>query len=163
MRQRNDSLPSGTLLALMLSASLPVMASPSTSPQEPTALTMGELEQLHTRNLILQAKVQASQLQRQLDENQSGNTSPVVPAPGPAVGFSSLPAAPAKLVSGSNRPVVVEINGRDKNLHATLQLPSGQTLVVAPGNRIPGQEQTVKSITLAGVTLSDGTLLVFGD
>ena len=63
----------------------------------------------------------------------------------------------------SNRPVVLEINGRDKNLRATLQLQSGQSLVVSPGSRIPGMDSTVKSITLAGVTLSDGTLLAFGD
>ncbi|MBY6260026.1 type IV pilus biogenesis protein PilP [Phytobacter diazotrophicus] len=62
----------------------------------------------------------------------------------------------------NTRPIVLEINGRDRQLKATLQLTSGQTLVVSPGSRLPGAEQTVKSISLTGVTLSDGTLLTFG-
>jgi len=164
MRQRNNPLPSVALLALMLSTGAPVMASSSTSPQEPGPATMGELEALHTRNVILQAKVQSAQLERQLEENQSGNVTPAAPAPVPAVGFTSLPGTPARPpAAGSSRPVVLEINGRDKHLRATLQLPSGQTLIVAPGNHIPGMEPTVRSIQLAGVTLSDGSLLVFGD
>ncbi|WP_052246220.1 type IV pilus biogenesis protein PilP [Leclercia adecarboxylata] len=163
MRLRNNPLLACALLSLMLTAALPVAASTSTSPQEPTALTLGELEELHTRNLLLQAKVQAAQLQRQLDENQSGNKPASTPVPGTAIGYTSLPAQSSPVSAGSTRPVVLEVNGRDKNLRATLQLPSGQTLVVAPGNRIPGLEQSVRSISLAGVTLSDGSLLAFGD
>ena len=137
-------------------------ASESTSPLPPPSLTQGQLEQLHTRNILLQAQVQGAQLQRQLAENQTGTGPSVVPAPPNEVGYTSLPGSVTRPITSSSRPVVLEISGRDKNLHATLQLASGQTLVVSPGSRLPGIEQTVKSITLAGVTLSDGTLLVFG-
>lgn len=163
MRQRNSVLPSVTLLCLIIAGTLPAQASESASPPGPTVATMGELEALQTRNLLLQAKVQAAQLERQLKENQSGSTASDIPAPGAVIGYSSLPGQPVRTAPVNNRPVVLEINGRDKNLRATLQLPSGQTVVVAPGNRIPGQENTVRSITLAGVTLSDGSLLAFGD
>lgn len=163
MRQRNNALPSVALLALMLTTALPVLASPATSPPVPAGVTMGELEELHTRNLILQAKVQGAQLERQLEENTSGSSTASAPVPAAPVGFTSLPATPARPAPGSSRPVVLEINGRDNHLRATLQLPSGQTLIVSPGNRIPGMEPTVRRIQLAGVTLSDGSLLAFGD
>lgn len=163
MRQRNNALPSVTLLCLMITAALPAQASESATPPGPAVATMGELEALQTRNILLQAKVQGAQLERQLKENQSTNAPSDIPAPGTVVGYSSLPGQPARTAPVNSRPVVLEINGRDKNLRATLQLPSGQTLVVSPGNRIPGLENTVRSITLAGVTLSDGSLLAFGD
>lgn len=167
MRQLSNSLPSVALLtSLLLLPALPALASQSTSPQVSPGVTMGQLEQLHTRNLILQAQVQGAQLERQLEENQTGSSAataaPVTP-PVNAVGYSSLPAAAPRAPAVSHRPVVLEINGRDKNLRATLQLSSGQTLVVGPGNRLPGTEQTVRSISMAGVTLSDGTLLAFGE
>ncbi|WP_254208125.1 type IV pilus biogenesis protein PilP [Lelliottia amnigena] len=163
MRQRNNALPSVTLLCLMIAAALPAQASESATPPGPSVATMGELEALQTRNILLQAKVQAAQLERQLKENLSNNTPSDIPAPGTVVGYSSLPGQPPRTAPVNSRPVVLEINGRDKNLRATLQLSSGQTVVVAPGNRIPGQENTVRSITIAGVTLSDGSLLAFGD
>lgn len=167
MHQLNNPLPSVALVtSLLLLPALPAMASQSTSQQVSPGVTMGQLEQLHTRNLILQAQVQGAQLERQLEENQTGNsaaTAAPVPAPVNAVGYSSLPAVTPRAAAASHRPVVLEINGRDKNLRATLQLSSGQTLVVGPGNRLPGTEQTVRSISLAGVTLSDGTLLAFGE
>ncbi|QXB24208.1 type IV pilus biogenesis protein PilP (plasmid) [Lelliottia amnigena] len=147
----------------MIAAALPAQASESATPPGPSVATMGELEALQTRNILLQAKVQAAQLERQLKENLSNNTPSDIPAPGTVVGYSSLPGQPPRTAPVNSRPVVLEINGRDKNLRATLQLSSGQTVVVAPGNRIPGQENTVRSITIAGVTLSDGSLLAFGD
>lgn len=161
MRQQNNVLPAVALLALMM-ATLPVLASPSVSTQDTHVATMGELEELQARNILLQAKVQGAQLQRQLEENQSGGVPAGTPAPGTSVGYTSLPGEPTRLVSSNTRPVVLEISGRDRQLRATLALPSGQTLVVAPGNHIPGLGQTVKTITLAGVTLSDGSLLAFG-
>ena len=61
----------------------------------------------------------------------------------------------------NSRAAVLEITGRDKNLKATLQLPSGQTLIVSNGSKITGTELTVKNISLSGVLLSDGSLLTF--
>ncbi|MEG5609524.1 type IV pilus biogenesis protein PilP [Enterobacter hormaechei] len=171
MRQQNNFLRQATIwLLLPVFSSLPALASQSTNQQvslpdgnQAAGVTKGQLEQLHIRNIILQAEVQGAQLQRQLEENQSGGATSAPALPGAIVGDTSLPGQPARSVAVNNRPVVLEINGRDKNLRATLQLPSGQSLVVSPGNRIPGMESTVRSITLAGVTLSDGTLLAFGD
>ncbi|MEQ9971434.1 type IV pilus biogenesis protein PilP [Pectobacterium carotovorum] len=163
MLQLNNCRPTTTcLLLLILFYAVQTQASESTSPVSPPSLTQGELEQLHTRNILLQAQVQGAQLQRQLEENRAGTGPSVVPPPPNAVGYTSLPGSVTRSITSSSRPVVIEISGRDKNLHATLQLASGQTLVVSPGSQLPGIEQTVKSITLAGVTLSDGTLLVFG-
>lgn len=163
MRQRNNARLSVALLSLMIAASLPAKASESASAPGPAVATMGELEALQTRNILLQAKVQEAQLERQLKENRTSSTAADIPAPGNGIGYTALPPQSAQAAPVNNRPVVLEINGRDKNLRATLQLPSGQMLVVAPGNRIPGMENTVRSITLAGVTLSDGSLLAFGD
>lgn len=171
MRQQSNVLRQATLwLLLAVFSSLPAQASQSTDQQvsqpagnQAAGVTKGQLEQLHIRNIILQAEVQGAQLQRQLEENQSGVGTAAPSLPGAIVGDASLPGQPARLAPVNNRPVVLEINGRDKNLRATLQLPSGQSLVVSPGSRIPGVESTVRSITLAGVTLSDGTLLAFGD
>ncbi|MCE6966335.1 type IV pilus biogenesis protein PilP [Enterobacter sp. MW07] len=161
MRQQSNFLPSAALLGLLI-ATLPAGASPVVSPQASPVATKGELEELQIKNILLQAKVQGAQLQRQLEENQSGSVPAGTPAPGTSVGYTSLPGEPTRLVSSNTRPVVLEISGRDRQLRATLALPSGQTLVVAPGNHIPGLGQTVKTITLAGVTLSDGSLLAFG-
>lgn len=163
MRQQSNFLRQAILwLLLPVFSPLSVQASQSTN-QQAAEVTKGQLEQLHIRNIILQAEVQGAQLQRQLEENQSGAGTTVTSLPGAIVGDTALPGQPARTVPANNRPVVLEINGRDKNLRATLQLPSGQSLVVSPGSRIPGLESTVRSITLAGVTLSDGTLLAFGD
>ena len=161
MRQQSKFFPSAVLLGLLM-ITLPAGASPVVSPQASPVATKGELEELQIRNILLQAKVQGAQLQRQLEENQSGSASASAPAPGTAIGYTSLPGEPTRLIAGNTRPVVLEISGRDKQLRATLALPSGQTLVVAPGNRIPGLEHTVKSISLGGVTLSDGSQLAFG-
>lgn len=166
MRQQSNFLRQAALwLLLPVFSPLSVQASQSTGQQvsQPAGVTKGQLEQLHIRNIILQAEVQGAQLQRQLEENKSGAGSITPALPGTIVGETSLPGQSARTVPSANRPVVLEINGRDKNLRATLQLPSGQSLVVSPGSRIPGLESTVRRITLAGVTLSDGTLLAFGD
>lgn len=157
----NNATPAAIFIVTMLSASS-LMASESTSPQVSPSVTQGQLEQLHIRNVILQAEVQGAQLQRQLDENQSGTGSAVLPSVPGSTGLTTLPVTSPRPSSGNGKPVVLEINGRDKNLRATLQLSSGQTLVVSPGSRLPGTEQTVKTITLGGVTLSDGSLLTFG-
>ncbi|MGS6463428.1 type IV pilus biogenesis protein PilP, partial [Enterobacter intestinihominis] len=96
---------------------------------QPAEVTKGQLEQLHIRNIILQAEVQGAQLQRQLEENQAGAGTVAPSLPGAIVGETSLPGQPARTVPANNRPVVLEINGRDQKLRATLQLPSGQSLV----------------------------------
>ncbi|KGI47760.1 IncI1 plasmid pilus assembly protein PilP [Escherichia coli] len=55
----------------------------------------------------------------------------------------------------------MEINGKNKRLHAVLRMADGRQTSVTTGSQLPGTSVTVKSISLSGVTLSDGTTLTF--
>lgn len=160
--RHHPNLRSAALVLLALLPTVPAVASESTSLQLSPSVTKGQLEEIHSRNILLQAQVQGAQLERQLEENTTGSVSSVAPTTPGGGGFSTLPGTATRPVAVNARPVILEINGRDRQLKATLQLTSGQTLVVSPGSRLPGTEQTVKSVSLAGVMLSDGTLLTFG-
>ncbi|STB73761.1 type IV pilus biogenesis protein PilP [Citrobacter koseri] len=135
-------------------------ASDSTSSQVTPALTKGELEALNNRNILLQAQVQGAQLERQLKENRDGTPSATAP------GSPAWPQVPGDSVNPPSartggRTTVLEITGRDRALRATLMLANGQLTTVTTGSRLPGSPLTVKSISLAGVMLSDGTTLTF--
>ncbi|MEI7307108.1 type IV pilus biogenesis protein PilP [Pectobacterium atrosepticum] len=147
----SSAIPIITLLYLS-----PVKANDQTSQIAPSA-TMGQLEELHTKNILLQAKVQGAQLSRQLEENQTGansrTQSTVIP---PQLGETTNPLSISR-----TRPVVLEINGRDRKLQAQLLLSNGQMITVTPGSQIPSSGVTVKSISISGVTLSDGSILTF--
>ncbi|WP_252651717.1 type IV pilus biogenesis protein PilP, partial [Shigella sonnei] len=70
----------------------------------------------------------------------------------------------ASLPTSKNRkelPVIMEINGKDKRLNAVLRMADGRQTSVTTGSQLPGTSVTVKSISLSGVTLSDGTTLTF--
>ncbi len=54
----------------------------------------------------------------------------------------------------------MEINGKDKRLNAVLRMADGRQTSVTTGSQL-GTIVTVKSISLSGVTLSDGTTLTF--
>ncbi|KAA0643573.1 type IV pilus biogenesis protein PilP [Escherichia coli] len=56
---------------------------------------------------------------------------------------------------------IMEINGKDKRLNAVLRMADGRQTSVTTGSQLPGTSVTVKSISLSGVTLSDGTTLTF--
>lgn len=158
MLLRNSIIASAIVLGLQVPLAL---ASESTNMDTTYPVTKGELERLHINNLVLQAQVQAAQLSRQLAENK-GEASPVPQATVTGdVGYTTLPGGMSRPGINHSRAVVLEITGRDKNLKATLQLPSGQTLIVSNGSKITGTELTVKNISLSGVLLSDGSLLTF--
>lgn len=146
MPQSNSQISLSVLLflgsALLTSVLMPVHATTSTSP----AVTLGQLETLHNNNIVLQAQVQGAQLQKQLEE--AGTE--------PGTGVAGESRNPMKA-----RPTVVEITGAGKKLSAVVQLPDGQQTTLTTGNKLPGTGLTVKSITLAGVTLSDGSSLSF--
>ena len=127
------------------------------TPQSP--VTIGELEAQQNRNILLQARVHGAQLQKQLDETDinlsSGGVSHFtqdLPA-----SFSDQPISKPR----KELPVIMEINGKDKQLYAVLRMADGRQTSVTTGSKLPGATVTVKSISLSGVTLSDGTTLTF--
>lgn len=140
----------------------------------PGSITLGMLEQIQQKNLLLAAKVQTAQLQRQLEEagsegTTSTGTSTVIP-PGGMPSSSSVPGSPGQQdgrgVSHSQavvRPQVLEISGKGSALRALLQLPDGSQPEVTTGSRvvIGKATLTVSRISLSGVTLSDGSELSF--
>ena len=124
-------------------------------------VTIGELEAQQNRNILLQAKVQGAQLQKQLEESDVTSSSETVS------GFSgvtaSLPSVSEQPTSKNRKelPVIMEINGKDIRLNAVLRMADGRQTSVTTGSQLPGTSVTVKSISLSGVTLSDGTTLTF--
>ena len=119
-------------------------------------VTIGELEAQQNRNILLQAKVQGAQLQKQLEESDVNLSSETGVT-------ASLPSVSEQPTSKNRKelPVIMEINGKDKRLHAVLRMADGRQTSVTTGSQLPGTSVTVKSISLSGVTLSDGTTLTF--
>ncbi|EEM1156994.1 type IV pilus biogenesis protein PilP [Salmonella enterica subsp. enterica serovar Panama] len=130
-------------------------------------LTGGQLEVLQGKTLLLEAKVQAARLQKELTSAltpaEVGNVPATVPfAVGmPAdMGATPVQAAPApSRVPG--RITVLEVSGRGNALQATLSFPDGRQSQVQTGSVVPGTSLKVKAITLSSVTLSDGQQLTF--
>ncbi|WP_134700855.1 type IV pilus biogenesis protein PilP, partial [Escherichia coli] len=85
-------------------------------------VTIGELEAQQNRNILLQAKVQGAQLQKQLEESDVTSSSETVSgfsgvtAPLPSVSEQTAPKNRKEL------PIIMEINGKDKRLHAVLRM-----------------------------------------
>ncbi|HIB1591279.1 TPA: type IV pilus biogenesis protein PilP [Salmonella enterica subsp. enterica serovar Muenchen] len=139
----------------------------------PGSITLGMLEQIQQKNLLLAAKVQTAQLQRQLEEagsEASGSAGAGAIAGTVTPSFSSVPGMPGQQdgrgVSHSQavaRPQVLEISGKGSALRALLQLPDGSQPEVTTGSRvvIGKATLTVTRISLSGVTLSDGSALSF--
>lgn len=122
---------------------------------------------LQGKNLLLEAKVQAARLQKELTSALTPAEVGNVPAAGPfAVGMPAdmgatpVQAAPAPArVPG--RITVLEVSGRGNALQATLSFPDGRQSQVQTGSVVPGTSLKVKAITLSSVTLSDGQQLTF--
>lgn len=131
------------------------------------SVTGGELEALQAKTLLLEAKVQAARLKKQLSE--AARLSPADsalsvsdPVAGVPVGMSGTPVqTPPVEARHSGRIAVLEVSGRGQNLQATLSFPDGRQGVVQAGSLLPGTSLTVKAITLSSVTLSDGQQLMF--
>ncbi|EKP8945331.1 type IV pilus biogenesis protein PilP, partial [Salmonella enterica] len=99
----------------------------------PGSITLGMLEDVQQKNLLLAAKVQTAQLQRQLEDAGSDAQAVVTTAPSAAGLASSAPGtgqpdnlvAPRVKDAGAARPQVLEISGKDNRLYALLQMPDG--------------------------------------
>ncbi|EAU9425922.1 type IV pilus biogenesis protein PilP [Salmonella enterica] len=137
----------------------------------PGSITQGMLEDVQQKNLLLAAKVQTAQLQRQLEEAGSDAQAVVTPAPSAAGLASSAPGTgqPDNLVvprmkdAGAARPQVLEISGKGSALYAVLQMPDGSRPEVTRGSRVTIGKATltVSRVSLSGITLSDGSELPF--
>ncbi|MCW7761515.1 type IV pilus biogenesis protein PilP [Photorhabdus luminescens] len=124
-------------------------------------VTVGQLEHLQAKNLLLEAELQRAKLQRQLAESQHlglmGSNDidlPVTVSPVITVGH---PVTRPVLT----RPVVQEIYGRGNALRASVSLPGYGVMELAGGDAVPGTQFKVKVITLSAVTLSDDSVLTF--
>ncbi|EOV0239258.1 type IV pilus biogenesis protein PilP [Salmonella enterica] len=136
-----------------------LFARPSFAGPDTPVVTDGELEDLQNRNILLEARVRGAQLEKQLEEAATGGGLPAAVSPGAPAGSSMAPQAASRQTQGL--PVVLEISGRDKKLQAILRLADGRQTTVRAGSPLPGSTLTVKSVTPAGVTLSDGAHLTF--
>ncbi|EAQ6129310.1 type IV pilus biogenesis protein PilP [Salmonella enterica subsp. enterica serovar Newport] len=137
----------------------------------PGSITLGMLEDVQQKNLLLAAKVQTAQLQRQLEDAGSDAQAVVTTAPSAAGLASSAPGtgqpdnlvAPRVKDAGATRPQVLEISGKDNKLYALLQMPDGSRPEVTRGSRVTIGKATltVSRVSLNGITLSDGSELPF--
>ncbi|EQB98311.1 type IV pilus biogenesis protein PilP [Photorhabdus temperata] len=119
-------------------------------------VTVGQLERLHAKNLLLEAELQRAKLQRQLTESQ-----PLGLTGSNDIG---LPVTVSPVITAGQpviRPVVQEIYGRGKALRASVSLPGRGVMELVVGDAVPGTQFKVKVITLSAVTLSDGSVLTF--
>ncbi|HFW3088920.1 TPA: type IV pilus biogenesis protein PilP [Salmonella enterica subsp. enterica serovar Reading] len=145
------------------------MATPPVPP--PGSITLGMLERVQQKNLLLAAQVQTAQLQRQLEEAGSENTAISGNAVSAQPGVTPPTAVPGMVqdrrdiprTQGTVRPQVLEISGKGSTLHALLQMPDGSQPEVSTGSRVAVGKTTltVSRISLTGVTLSDGSELSF--
>ncbi|EGJ0734119.1 type IV pilus biogenesis protein PilP [Salmonella enterica] len=130
-------------------------------------LTGGQLEVLQGKTLLLEAKVQAARLQKELTTTETAGDGGNGPAAGPFamnmpadVGATPVQAAPAA-TRAPGRITVLEVSGRGNALQATLSFPDGRQSQVQTGSVVPGTSLKVEAITLSSVTLSDGQQLTF--
>ncbi len=155
--------------------SVPQVQTPVTDSVPPVAppgsITLGMLEHIQQKNLLLAAQVQTAQLKRQLEEAGSDAQAVVTPASSAAGLASSAPGtgqpdnrvAPRMKDAGASRPQVLEISGKGSALYAVLQMPDGSRPEVTRGSRVTIGKATltVSRVSLSGITLSDGSALPF--
>lgn len=138
------------LLAGSLHA-LPVWSAPGVKDGTPAAPdnTFGNIEDLHARNLVLQAELQGAELARSLAEARSPSA-PLLPA------GSAEPGRPVSV-----RHQVLSITGRGDQLLASVKLRDGRVATLRRGSTFPDTALTVTTLGAEGITLSDGTLITF--
>lgn len=127
------------------------------------SVTAGQLEALQGKNLLLEAKVQAARLLKELTSAQTPGDVGNVPSTSPFVmGMpADMNATPVHTPPATGRITVLEVSGRGNALQATLSFPDGRQSQVHTGSLVPGTSLKVKAITLSSVTLSDGQQLTF--
>ncbi|EAN8329540.1 type IV pilus biogenesis protein PilP [Salmonella enterica] len=152
--------------------SVPQVQTPVTDSVPPVAppgsITLGMLEHIQQKNLLLAAQVQTAQLKRQLEE--AGSYAPAVSSP-VSQGEPSSPVmvqpdsvSPSRgQGTGAVRLQVLEISGKGSALYAVLQMPDGSRPEVTAGSRVTIGKATltVSRVSLSGVTFSDGSELSF--
>lgn len=120
-------------------------------------VTVGQLESIQQKNMLLEAQVHTARLQRQLRENGRG-----VLAVGGNVLSSDPPIAGSAVSSSRGATLQLEeIYGRGHVLLARLRLTAGGVVEVRQGDRLPGSSLKVTAITDSVVKLSDGTVMSF--
>ncbi|EIT6901393.1 type IV pilus biogenesis protein PilP [Salmonella enterica] len=151
--------------------SVPQLQTPVTDSVPPVAppgsITLGMLEHIQQKNLLLAAQVQTAQLKRQLEE--AGSDTPAAATIAPSAPGLTVPSQGAGLPDstatsrGPGRPQVLEISGKGSALYAVLQMPDGSRPEVTAGSRVTIGKATltVSRVSLSGVTLSDGSELSF--
>ncbi|EKR9890161.1 type IV pilus biogenesis protein PilP [Salmonella enterica] len=150
--------------------SVPQVQTPVTGDVPPVAppgsITLGMLEHIQQKNLLLAAQVQTAQLKRQLEE--AGSDAPAVSSPvSPGDPSSPVVVQPGSVSpsrgQGPGRPQVLEISGKGSALYAVLQMPDGSRPEVTAGSRVTIGKATltVSRVSLSGVMLSDGSELPF--
>ncbi|EMJ2324897.1 type IV pilus biogenesis protein PilP [Salmonella enterica] len=152
--------------------SVPQVQAPVTDTVPPVAppgsITLGMLEHIQQKNLLLAAQVQTAQLKRQLEE--AGSDAPAVASPvSPGEPSSPVMVQPGSVSpsrgqgTGAVRPQVLEISGKGSALYAVLQMPDGSRPEVTAGSRVTIGKTTltVSRVSLSGVTFSDGSELSF--
>ncbi|EBZ5132352.1 type IV pilus biogenesis protein PilP [Salmonella enterica subsp. enterica serovar Saintpaul] len=133
----------------------------------PGSITLGMLEHIQQKNLLLAAQVQTAQLKRQLEE--AGSDTPAAATIAPSAPGLTVPSQGAGLPDstatsrGPGRPQVLEISGKGSALYAVLQMPDGSRPEVTRGSRVTIGKATltVSRVSLSGITLSDGSALPF--
>ncbi|EKY9692253.1 type IV pilus biogenesis protein PilP [Salmonella enterica] len=133
----------------------------------PSSITLGMLEHIQQKNLLLAAQVQTAQLKRQLEE--AGSDTPAAATIAPSAPGLTVPSQGAGLPDstvtsrGPGRPQVLEISGKGSALYAVLQMPDGSRPEVTRGSRVTIGKATltVSRVSLSGITLSDGSALPF--
>ncbi|EAM1801900.1 type IV pilus biogenesis protein PilP [Salmonella enterica] len=151
--------------------SVPQVQTPVTDSVPPVAppgsITLGMLEHIQQKNLLLAAQVQTAQLKRQLEE--AGRDTPAAATIAPSAPGLTVPSHGAGLPDstatsrGPGRPQVLEISGKGSALYAVLQMPDGSRPEVTRGSRVTIGKATltVSRVSLSGITLSDGSALPF--
>ncbi|HHL2499738.1 TPA: type IV pilus biogenesis protein PilP [Yersinia enterocolitica] len=123
-------------------------------------VTVGQLESIQQKNMLLEAQLHTARLQRQLRENKQGalavdgNTLPLGLANSPIAG-SAVSSPPGTTLQ------LEEIYGRGHLLLARIRLTAGGVVEVRQGDRLPGSSLKVTAITDSVVKLSDGTVMSF--
>lgn len=151
--------------------SVPQVQTPVTDSVPPVAppgsITLGMLEHIQQKNLLLAAQVQTAQLKRQLED--AGSDTPAAATIAPSAPGLTVPSQGAGLPDstatsrGPGRPQVLEISGKGSALYAVLQMPDGSRPEVTRGSRVTIGKATltVSRVSLSGITLSDGSALPF--
>ncbi|GKW03166.1 type IV pilus biogenesis protein PilP [Pectobacterium carotovorum] len=161
---RRNSL---ALLCLMVAASVYAESEIATGETESSnsLVTVGQLEDVQARNLLLAAQVESAKLQRMLKESQS--PLPLIVPPGttpyqvPIAPMAATMPAGQSTTEKTSKPVLLETYGDGKTMFARIRLASGNVIEMAKGDRLPGTTSSISAITDSSVTLSDGSQLSF--